>query len=69
MSRFIAPSSTPGKKKQREITQADVEHVIVDLAQRRQTAKPPNKPSRRSAKAGETNVSALPVQEPTFDTA
>lgn len=59
----------PGKKKRREITQADIEHVIVDLARRRQTAKPPNKPSRRSAKAGETNVSALPVQAPTFDTA
>ncbi len=58
-----------GKKKQREITQADVEHVIVDLAQRRQTAKPPNKPGRRSAKTGETSVSALPVQAPTFDTA
>jgi len=58
-----------GKKKQREITQADIEHVIVDLAQRRQTAKPPNEPGRRSAKAGEPNVSALPVQAPTFDTA
>ncbi|RQU96003.1 ISNCY family transposase [Burkholderia cenocepacia] len=58
-----------GKKKQREITQADVEHVIVELAQRRQTAKPPTKPGRRSAKASETNVSALPVQAPTFDTA
>ncbi|KAB0661984.1 hypothetical protein F7R23_04845 [Burkholderia diffusa] len=59
----------PGKKKQREITQADVEHVIVNLAQRRRTAKPANKPGRRSAKAGETTVSALPVQAPTFDTA
>ncbi|WP_254597838.1 hypothetical protein [Burkholderia lata] len=49
--------------------QADVEHVIVDLAQRRQTAKPSDKPGRRSAKAGETTVSALPVQAPTFDTA
>lgn len=59
----------PGKKKQREITQADVEHVIVDLAQRRQTAKPADKPGRRSAKAEEASVSALPVQAPTFDTA
>lgn len=58
-----------GKKKQREITQADVEHVIVELAQRRQTAKPADKPRRRSAKAEEANVSALPVQAPTFDTA
>ncbi|WP_322090373.1 ISNCY family transposase, partial [Burkholderia cenocepacia] len=58
-----------GKKKQREITQADVEHVIVELAQRRQTAKPAGKSGRRSAKAGETSVSALPVQAPTFDTA
>ncbi|MET3820757.1 hypothetical protein ACVK00_002350 [Burkholderia sp. PvR073] len=56
-----------GKKKQREITQADVEHVIVDLAQSRQTAKPVNKPGRRSAKTGEANVSALPVQAPTLN--
>ncbi|MGU8079161.1 hypothetical protein [Burkholderia pyrrocinia] len=58
----------PGKK-QLKITQADAEHVIVDLAQRKQTAKLPNKPGRRSAKAGEPNVSALPVQALTFDTA
>ncbi|HIE5949426.1 TPA: ISNCY family transposase, partial [Burkholderia cepacia] len=59
----------PGKKKQRKITQADVEHVIVDLAQRRQTAKPADKPGRRSAKTEEANASALPVQAPTFDSA
>lgn len=59
----------PGKKKQREITQADVEHVILDLARRRQTAKPADKPGRRSAKAGEPTTSTLPVQVPTFDTA
>ena len=43
--------------------------VIVDPAQRRQTAKPPTRPGRQSAKAGETTVSALLVQAPTFDTA
>nr|WP_257139572.1 ISNCY family transposase [Burkholderia sp. MSMB1826] len=63
---YIERHGKPGafKKKQREITQADVEHVIVDLAQRRQTAAPPNKPGRRSAKADEPNVGALPVQAP-----
>ncbi|WP_158903452.1 ISNCY family transposase [Burkholderia sp. L27(2015)] len=37
-----------GTKKQREFTQGDVEHVIVDLAQRRQP-KSSRKPGRRSA--------------------
>ncbi|KVV51873.1 integrase [Burkholderia ubonensis] len=59
----------PGKKKQREFTQADVEQAIVDLAQRRQTPQQPNKPGRRSAKDSGTDVSALPVQTPSFDTA
>ncbi|KUZ68660.1 integrase [Burkholderia ubonensis] len=59
----------PGKKKQREFTQADVEQVIVDLAQRRQTQQQPNKPGRRSAKDRGSDVSALPVQTPSFDTA
>jgi transposase len=45
-----AQSSLPGKKKQREITPADVEHVIVDLAERRQTQPQPSKPGRRSAR-------------------
>ncbi|MBB2932976.1 transposase [Paraburkholderia silvatlantica] len=40
----------PGTKKQREFTQADVEHVIVDLAQRRQPQSQPRKPGPRSAK-------------------
>ncbi|WP_244104490.1 helix-turn-helix domain-containing protein [Burkholderia ambifaria] len=56
-----------GEKKQHEITLADVEHVIVDLTQRRQTAKPVNKPGPGAAKTGETNVSALPVQAPTLN--
>ncbi|KWB21237.1 ISNCY family transposase [Burkholderia ubonensis] len=58
----------PGKKKQCEITQADVEDVIAELAQRRQEQQP-RKPGRRSAKDRGTDVSALPVQTPSFDTA
>ncbi|WP_237070388.1 ISNCY family transposase, partial [Mycetohabitans sp. B2] len=59
----------PGKKKQREFTQADVEQVIVDLAQRSQAQQPPRKPGRRSARDSGTGVSALPIQDPLFDTA
>ncbi|NHH79625.1 hypothetical protein DRA46_01695 [Burkholderia gladioli] len=59
----------PGKKKQREFTQADVEQVIVDLAQRRQTRQQPSKPGRRSARDSGSDVSTLPVQTPAFDTA
>ncbi|RQY08305.1 ISNCY family transposase [Burkholderia stagnalis] len=39
----------PGTKKPREFTQADVEQVIVELAERRQAPPPPRKPGRRSA--------------------
>ncbi|MFX1764188.1 ISNCY family transposase [Paraburkholderia sp. A1RI-2L] len=63
------PDRPAGTKKQREFTQADIEQVIVDLAQRRQ-AQPqpqPRKPGRRSATAGGTDVSALPVQDQLFD--
>ncbi|MBN3788949.1 ISNCY family transposase [Burkholderia sp. Ac-20353] len=63
------PARQEGTKKQREFTQADVDGVIVELAQRRQTPKQPRKPGRRSAKAVEADVSALPVQTPAFDTA
>ncbi|HHT9042600.1 TPA: hypothetical protein ACT5CS_007257, partial [Burkholderia cenocepacia] len=59
----------PGKKKQREFTQADVEQVVVDIAQRKQTQQPPRKPGRRSARDTGTGVSALPVQAPLFDSA
>jgi hypothetical protein len=59
----------PGKKKQREFTQADVEQVIVNLAQRSQAQQPPRKPGRRSARDSGTGVSALPIQDPLFDTA
>jgi len=59
----------PGKKKQREFTQADVEQVIVDLAQRRQTQQQPRKPGRRSVKDRGSDVSALPVQTSAFDSA
>ena len=58
-----------GTKKQREFTQADVEHVIVDLAQCRQAQQQPRKPGRRSARNSGPGVSALPVQTPSFDTA
>jgi hypothetical protein len=59
----------PGKKKQREFTQADMERVIVDLAQHKKAEPPPRKPGRRSARDSGTGVSALPVQTPSFDTA
>ncbi len=59
----------PNKKKQREFTQADVEQVIVDLAEHRQAQNQPRKPGRRSAKANAVSVSALPDQDQIFDTA
>ena len=60
----------PGTKKQREFTQADVEQVMMEVTQRTKT-KPPSsrKPGRRSARDLATDVSALPVQAPSFDTA
>jgi transposase len=58
-----------GKKKQREFTQADVENVIVDLAERRQAQQQPRKPGRRSARDSGTRASALPVRDQLFDTA
>lgn len=58
----------PGTKKPREFTQADVERVVVDLAQRRQPQSEPRKPGRRSARDSGIGVSALPVQTPSFDT-
>ncbi|WP_167449687.1 ISNCY family transposase [Paraburkholderia terricola] len=36
-----AEGSSPGKKKEREFTQTDIEHVIVDLAQQRQITRNP----------------------------
>ncbi|WP_080420848.1 ISNCY family transposase, partial [Burkholderia ubonensis] len=63
------PDRQPGTKKQREFTQADVDGVIVELAQRRQTSKSPRKPGRQSAKDSGSDASALPVQTPSFDTA
>lgn len=63
-----AKERLPGTKKQLEFTQADVEHVIVDLAQRRQPQSQPRKPGPRSARGSGTGVSALPVQPPSFDT-
>ena len=62
-------TSQPNKKKQREFTQADVEKVIVDLAERRQNQQPARKPGRRSARDSDASVSTLPVQDPLFDTA
>jgi hypothetical protein len=43
--------SSPGKKKQREFTQDDINIAIMELAQRRQP-KQQRKPARRSAEAG-----------------
>jgi hypothetical protein len=59
----------PGKKKQREFTQADMERVIVDLAQHKKAEPSPGKPGRRSARRSGTDVSVLPVQTPSFDSA
>jgi transposase len=44
------PERLPGTKKQREFTQADINQVVVDLAQRSQP-KLSGKPGRRSARA------------------
>lgn len=43
--------SSPGKKKQREFTQDDINIAIMELAQRRQP-KQQRKPARRAAEAG-----------------
>lgn len=51
-SRVRKPERLPGTKKQREFTQADVEHVIADLAGRARSAQQSRKPGRRSARAG-----------------
>jgi hypothetical protein len=59
----------PGTKKQREFTHADVEQVIVDLAGQAKKAQQSRKPSRRSATDLAPDVSALPVQAQSFDTA
>ncbi|MGF6482899.1 ISNCY family transposase [Paraburkholderia sp. JPY419] len=59
----------PGKKKQREVTQTDVEHVVMELAQLRTSPTQPGKPGRRSARDSGTGVSALPIQTPSIDTA
>ncbi|PMS16259.1 integrase, partial [Paraburkholderia rhynchosiae] len=44
-----ADGSSPGKKKQREFTQADINGVILEQSQQRQMQQP-RKPGRRSAK-------------------
>jgi hypothetical protein len=46
------PERLPGTKKQHEFTQADVEHVIADLAGQVRSAQQSRKPGRRSARAG-----------------
>ncbi|PMS21511.1 integrase, partial [Paraburkholderia rhynchosiae] len=57
---------SPGKKKQREFTQADINGVILEQSQQRQMQQP-RKPGRRSAKVIDTDVSALPVQASSFN--
>jgi hypothetical protein len=64
-----AKDRRPGTKKSREFTQADVDGVIVELAQRRETQPQPRKPGRRTAKVIDTDVSALPVQASSFNNA
>jgi hypothetical protein len=62
-----AQETSPGKKKQREFTQADIEHAIVNLApQQNETVKPP-KPDSRSTTAIAADFSALPVQAHSFN--
>ncbi|AOJ79235.1 integrase (plasmid) [Burkholderia savannae] len=58
-----------GTKKQRAFTQADIEQVIVDLAEHRQAQNQPRKPGRRPAKANTVSASAPPDQDQLFDTA
>jgi transposase len=64
-----ASGSSPGKKKQREFTQVDIEQAIVELGEQRTEQLRPRKPGRRSARNSGTGVSALPVQTSSFDTA
>jgi transposase len=59
-------SRSPGKKKQREFTQADINGVILEQSQQRQMQQP-RKPGRRSAKVIDADVSALPVQASSFN--
>jgi hypothetical protein len=61
-----AQGSSPGKKKQREFTQADINGVILEQAQQRQVQQA-GKPGRRSAKVIDADVSALPVQASSFN--
>jgi hypothetical protein len=69
-TRTVRQKRESGTKKQREFTQADMERVIVDLAQQRNASEtPPGKPGPRSARHSGTGVSALPVQTPSCDTA
>jgi hypothetical protein len=59
-------SRSPGKKKQREFTQADINGVILEQSQQRQVQQA-RKPGRRSAKVIDADVSALPVQASSFN--
>lgn len=68
-SRTERKPSHARKKKQREFTQADIEQVIVDLARQKQPLQDHPEPGHRSARGGATDVSALPVHDPIFDTA
>ncbi|SAK52529.1 integrase catalytic subunit [Caballeronia glebae] len=57
----------PGTKKQREITQADIEQVILQQARRNDTQSTTRKSGNRFAHASDINVSALPDQASSFD--
>lgn len=71
-SRPERKASHAGRKKQREFTQADIERVIVDLAQQKQPLQPSQaqrKSGHRSAGVNGPDANALPVHTPIFDTA
>ncbi len=61
--------SHAGKKKQREITQSDIERVIVDLAGQKQPKRERCEPGNRSAANSGTGADALPVHGQIFDAA
>jgi hypothetical protein len=58
----------PGTKKQREITQADVEQVIVQMSSHKNLKSTAEHPSERSVEASDINAGALPDHMQSFDT-
>ncbi|SAL85886.1 integrase catalytic subunit [Caballeronia arvi] len=58
----------PGTKKQRELTQADVEQVIVQMSSHKNMKSTAENPSDRSVQASDINAGALPDHMQSFDT-